>query len=104
MTKKFRIQIRAYDYTTDFQVSAEDKKEAIEQADLNFEIVDDSPPSDKKATDDDTDDELSGYSKKVRKRLDKATFKRREAERLADEAVKAAQQLNQQNFHFVKQY
>ena len=33
--KKFRIQIRAYDYTTDFQVSAEDKKEAIEKAILD---------------------------------------------------------------------
>ena len=32
MTKKFRIQIRAYDYATDFQISAEDNKEAIEKA------------------------------------------------------------------------
>jgi len=30
--KKFRIQIRAYDYTVDFQISAEDNKEAIEKA------------------------------------------------------------------------
>ena len=33
--KKFRIQIRAYDYATDFQISAEDKKEAIEKAILD---------------------------------------------------------------------
>ena len=33
--KKFRIQIRAYDYATDFQISAEDKKEAIENAILD---------------------------------------------------------------------
>ena len=33
--KKFRIQIRAYDYTADFQISAEDKKEAIEKAILD---------------------------------------------------------------------
>jgi len=33
--KKFRIQIRAYDYAADFQVSAEDKKEAIEKAILD---------------------------------------------------------------------
>ena len=79
-------------------VKTPDKQEVSEQADLSFEIADDKLLSDKKAADDDdTDDELSGYSKKVRKRLDKATFKRREAERLADEAVKAAQQLNQQN-------
>ena len=35
MTKKFRIQIRAYDYAADFQVSAEDNKEAIEKAILD---------------------------------------------------------------------
>ena len=35
MTKKFRIQIRAYDYAADFQVSSEDKREAIEKAILD---------------------------------------------------------------------
>ena len=35
MTKKFRIQIRAYDYSADFQISAEDNKEAIEKAILD---------------------------------------------------------------------
>ncbi len=33
--KKFRIQIRAYNYYADFQVSAEDNKEAIEKAILD---------------------------------------------------------------------
>ena len=33
--KKFRIQIRAYDHYADFQVSAEDDKEAIEKAILD---------------------------------------------------------------------
>jgi hypothetical protein len=33
--KKFRIQIRAYNYTADFQISAEDNKEAIENAILD---------------------------------------------------------------------
>ena len=79
-----------------------DKKEAIGQADLSFEIDDDKSLSDKKAADhDDTDDELLGYSQKVRKRIDKATFKIREAERLAEEAVIAAQHLNQQNQQLV---
>jgi len=35
MTKKFRIQIRAYDYSADFKISAEDNKEAIEKAILD---------------------------------------------------------------------
>ena len=33
--KKFRIQIRAYDYATDFQISAEDNAVAIEKAILD---------------------------------------------------------------------
>ena len=33
--KKFRIQIRAYKYYADFQISAEDNKEAIEKAILD---------------------------------------------------------------------
>ena len=33
--KKFRIQIRAYDYAADFKISAEDNREAIEKAILD---------------------------------------------------------------------
>jgi len=33
--KKFRIQIKAYGYAADFQISAEDNKEAIEKAILD---------------------------------------------------------------------
>ena len=33
--KKFRIQIKAYDYAADFKISAEDNREAIEKAILD---------------------------------------------------------------------
>ena len=33
--KKFRIQIKAYEYAADFQISAEDNREAIEKAILD---------------------------------------------------------------------
>ena len=33
--KKFRIQIKAYDYAADFQISAEDTREGIEKAILD---------------------------------------------------------------------
>ena len=33
--KKFRIQIKAYGYAADFQISAEDNREAIEKAILD---------------------------------------------------------------------
>ena len=35
MEKKFRIQIKAYGYAADFQISAEDNREAIEKAILD---------------------------------------------------------------------
>jgi len=73
------------------------EKAPVEQNDFELEIVDDKPPKKREAAEGETDEELSEYSAKVRKRLDKATFERRKAERLADEAVKAAQQLNSEN-------
>ena len=74
------------------------EKEALSESDdFDLEIVDDKPPVNKAAYEPTGDEELDSYSASVRKRLDKATFKRREAERLAEEAVTAAQQLNQQN-------
>ena len=74
------------------------EKEALSESDdFDLEIVDDKPPVSKAAYEPTGDEELDSYSASVRKRLDKATFKRREAERLAEEAVTAAQQLNQQN-------
>ena len=75
------------------------EKEALSESDdFDLEIVDDKPPVSKaEATEEGPDEELSEYSAKVRKRIKQATWERRKAERLADEAVKAAQQLNQQN-------
>ena len=77
--------------------SSKEKEDADEDANFDLEIVDDKPPVKKAAEELTGDEELDNYSVSVRKRLDKATFKRREAERLAEEAVAAAQQLNQQN-------
>jgi len=82
---------------TQIAKKSDQEKTATEQSDLDLEIIDDKPPSKKAAEEPTGDEELDQYSASVRKRLDKATYKRREAERLADEAVKAAQTLNQQN-------
>ena len=82
---------------TQIAKKSDQEKTATEQSDLDLEIIDDKPPSKKAAEEPTGDEELDQYSASVRKRLDKATYKRREAERLANEAVKAAQTLNQQN-------
>jgi len=77
--------------------SSKEKQEPNEADDFDLEIVDDKPPVNKAAYEPTGDAELDSYSASVRKRLDKATFTKRAAERLADEAVSAAQQLHQQN-------
>ena len=82
---------------TQIAKKSDQEKTATEQSDLDLEIIDDKPPSKKAAEEPTGDEELDQYSASVRKRLDKATYKRREAERLANEAVKAAQTLSQQN-------
>ena len=87
---------------TQIAKKSKEKEVSSEEADFDLEIVDDKPavkPAVNKAeaTEEEPDEELSEYSAKVRKRIKQATWERRKAERLADEAVKAAQQLNQQN-------
>ena len=82
---------------TQIAKKSKEKEASSEEADFDLEIVDDKPVVNKAAYEPTGDEELDSYSASVRKRLDKATFKRREAQRLADEAVKAAQQLQQQN-------
>jgi len=80
-----------------------------EPSDLQIEIVDDRPvedrhyPKSKEATDGD-DQELAGYSAKVRRRIDKLRYaqheerrQKEEAERMREEAVKVAQRLANQN-------
>jgi hypothetical protein len=87
---------------------SQDKDE--NQMEFDIEVVDDRPPEDQAYprasesadSDDDADiddQELDGYSKKVRKRIDKLRFaqheerrQKEEAERLRDEAVNFAQQ------------
>tara|TARA_R110002020_G_scaffold280988_4_gene496760 strand:- start:560 stop:1654 length:1095 start_codon:yes stop_codon:yes gene_type:complete len=82
---------------TQIAKSSKEKEAHSEVSDLDLEIVDDKPQKKAETVEEESDEELSEYSAKVRKRLDKATFERRKAERLADEAVSAAQKLNQQN-------
>ena len=82
---------------TQIAKKSKEKEASSEEAAFDLEIVDDKPAVNKAAYEPTGDEELDSYSASVRKRLDKATFKRREAQRLADEAVKAAQQLQQQN-------
>ena len=82
-----------------------------EDSQLDLEVIDDRdevdrrPPKAESSDDDDIDDdELSGYSEKVQKRINKLRYeqheerrKREAAEKMREEAVRVAEQLNQRN-------
>lgn len=90
--------------STPVVIDTESKPAAEEkQPDVQLEIVDDLPKQPQKAEKED-DEELSDYSDKVRKRINKLKYDQHEAnrqreaaERMRDEAVRVAQQLNQKN-------
>jgi len=79
------------------------------ESDIELEVVDDRPPEDRRPakteeSGEDTDDELSGYSEKVQKRINKLRYEQNEerrqreaAERMRDEAVRVTQTLNNKN-------
>ena len=79
-----------------------------EVSDVEYEVVDDRPPEDrrppKSSSEEVGDDELSGYSEKVQKRINKLRYEQNEerrqreaSERMRDEAVKVAQVLANKN-------
>ena len=92
--------------------------EEAQDSNVDIEIVDDRPPEDRRppakevkaeAKSDESDDELEGYSEKVKKRINKLRYQqheerrqREEAERLREEAIKVAQQYAEQSKQYHK--
>ena len=93
------------------QIGKKSDEDSDSENQLELEIVDDReeedrrPPKAQSAADDDLDDEeLSGYSEKVQKRINKLRYeqheerrKREAAEKMREEAIRVAEQLNQKN-------
>jgi len=90
--------------------SSEDSSE--KESDIELEVVDDRPPEDRRpakseaviAESNSDDEELSGYSEKVQKRINKLRYEQNEerrqreaAEKMRDEAVRVTQTLNNKN-------
>ncbi len=83
------------------------KQDAADLEDIVVDVVDDLPKKPEKpgvSQEDDNEDELAGYSEKVRKRIAKLKYQQHEAERKAEaaermkeEAVSYAQRIVQQN-------
>ena len=87
-----------------------DKSSDLEaESDIELEVVDDRPVDDRRpakteASETSDEDELSGYSDKVQKRINKLRYEQNEerrqreaAERMRDEAVRVTQTLNNKN-------
>ena len=91
------------------QIGRRSQDQVEESPDLDIEVVDDRPPEDRRPpraepASDVADEELEGYSEKVRKRIDKLRYEQHEerrqreaAERMREEAVNFAKQLAEKN-------
>jgi hypothetical protein len=87
-------------------------------SDIDIEVIDDRPPEDRRPpakeakevkAEESDDDELEGYSEKVKKRINKLRYQqheerrqREEAERLREEAIRVAQQYAEQSKQYHK--
>ena len=89
------------------QIPEKETKEV--ESDWEVEVVDDLPkkPVKQEAKEEDNDEELSDYSEKVRKRINKLKYEQHEAmrqreaaEKMREEAVRIAQQLTAKNQHY----
>lgn len=92
--------------------------EEAQDSDVDIEIIDDRPPEDRRppakeakaeVKSDESDDELEGYSEKVKKRINKLRYQqheerrqREEAERLREEAIRVAQKYADQSKQYHK--
>lgn len=92
--------------------------EEAQDSNVDIEIIDDRPPEDRRppakeakaeAKSDESDDELEGYSEKVKKRINKLRYQqheerrqREEAERLREEAIRVAQKYADQSKQYHK--
>jgi hypothetical protein len=92
--------------------------EAQHDSDIDIEVIDDRPPEDRRPpakeakeakAEESDDDELEGYSEKVKKRINKLRYQqheerrqREEAERLREEAIRVAQQYAEQSKQYHK--
>lgn len=91
--------------TTPLQIPEKEEASPSPEPEIELEIVDDIPKQPvKQAEKEESDEELSDYSEKVRKRINKLKYEQHEAqrqreaaERMREEAIKYAQQLATKN-------
>ena len=79
------------------EVETEDSQNEPVQQELELDSPETSTEQKTEAEDSSDDDELEGYSEKVKKRIEKLTYKMREAERREKAATEYAQAVQKQN-------
>lgn len=90
--------------TTPLQIPEKEEASSPSEPEVELEIVDDIPKQPVKQAEKEDDEELSDYSEKVRKRINKLKYEQHEAqrqreaaERMREEAIKFAQQVVAKN-------
>jgi hypothetical protein len=99
------------------QVVGEQESEAVEESDIELEVVDDTPPEDRgrkpleREVEDVSDEEVAEYSEKVQKRMKELTHARHDERRAKEaalrereEAARIAQQLLEENKRLREHY
>ena len=92
---------------TPLQMPVKEEVKSSPEPEIELDIVDDIPKQPVKQAEKEDDEELSDYSDKVRKRINKLKYEQHEAhrqreaaEQMREEAIKFAQQLAAKNQHY----
>ena len=93
------VDVEAKEEEKQEQVALEPHGEPVQKEDVDVEQVQETQDNNQ-----DEGDDLQGYSEKVRSRINKLTFEKREAERLARGAVEHAKGVQKKLSEFEKRY
>jgi hypothetical protein len=106
-----------YKFPDEQEVVGEQESEAVEESDIELEVVDDTPPEDRgrkpldREVEDVSDEEVAEYSEKVQKRMKELTHARHDERRAKEaalrereEAARIAQQLLEENKRLREHY
>ncbi len=106
-TSQMSREDKFFGVETPLQISNKEEVKSSPEPEIELDIVDDIPKQPVKQAEKEDDEELSDYSDKVRKRINKLKYEQHEAhrqreaaEQMREEAIKFAQQLAAKNQHY----
>ena len=106
-TSQMSREDKFFGVETPLQIPDKEDAKSSPEPEIELDIVDDIPKQPVKQAEKEDDEELSDYSDKVRKRINKLKYEQHEAhrqreaaEQMREEAIKFAQQLAAKNQHY----